>query len=151
MALLSSLKLSLVICLASLPSIFMVQMLSPPPASLVNEIILPLPTVASVSIKVPPQRLLQWLGENRVPYVVLRDLDKLVEDLLLSARADVRTPDRPIDPVDLGALLADEAARVGAAYRVRVTAMPAFASSRARLGRARDEWHEACPKAHHRG
>jgi signal transduction histidine kinase len=41
------------------------------------------------------------------------DLDALIEDLLLMARTDGRTPRRPFELVDLGALLAQESARVG--------------------------------------
>jgi signal transduction histidine kinase len=42
------------------------------------------------------------------------DLDALIEELLLMARADGRTPRRPFETVDLLALLQAEAARVGA-------------------------------------
>jgi len=41
------------------------------------------------------------------------DLDALIEELLLMARTDGRTPRRPLEAVDLGALLDEEAARVG--------------------------------------
>lgn len=41
------------------------------------------------------------------------DLDALIEDLLLMARTDGRTPRRPFERVDLSALLAQESARAG--------------------------------------
>ena len=42
------------------------------------------------------------------------ELDGLIEELLLHARADARSDARPAQPVDLQALLAEEAARTGA-------------------------------------
>jgi len=42
------------------------------------------------------------------------ELDGLIEELLLHARADARSTVRPAQPVDLQALLAEEAARTGA-------------------------------------
>jgi signal transduction histidine kinase len=44
----------------------------------------------------------------------IMELDALIEDLLLMARADGRTPRRPFEAVDLLVLLQQEAARVGA-------------------------------------
>jgi len=41
------------------------------------------------------------------------DLDALIEDLLLMARADARTPRRPLEAVDLRALVEGEVERVG--------------------------------------
>ena len=43
------------------------------------------------------------------------ELDGLIEELLLHARADARTAARPAQPVELQALVAEEAARTGAA------------------------------------
>jgi signal transduction histidine kinase len=43
------------------------------------------------------------------------ELDALIEELLLFARADSRVPHRPFEPVALRALLENEAARTGAA------------------------------------
>jgi len=42
------------------------------------------------------------------------ELDSLIEELLLHARADARTAPRPAQPVDLRALVTEEAARTGA-------------------------------------
>ena len=42
------------------------------------------------------------------------ELDALIEEILLFARADVRVPSRPPQTVELRALVADEAARTGA-------------------------------------
>ncbi|MES1209408.1 MAG: HAMP domain-containing sensor histidine kinase [Pseudomonadota bacterium] len=42
------------------------------------------------------------------------ELDGLIEDVLLFARADARVPSRPLVPIDLWALVGDEAARTGA-------------------------------------
>ena len=41
------------------------------------------------------------------------DLDALIEDLLLMARADARTPRRPLEAVDLRALVEGEVERLG--------------------------------------
>jgi signal transduction histidine kinase len=51
------------------------------------------------------------------------ELDALIEDLLLMARTDGRTPRRPFESVDLGALLAQESVRAGV---INTTAKPAF-------------------------
>jgi signal transduction histidine kinase len=48
------------------------------------------------------------------------ELDGLIEELLLYARADGRVPRRPPEAVELRSLLADEAARAGAAVAVAV-------------------------------
>jgi signal transduction histidine kinase len=42
------------------------------------------------------------------------DLDGIIEEVLLVARADARSPYRQLEPVDLRALIAEESARVGA-------------------------------------
>jgi signal transduction histidine kinase len=44
----------------------------------------------------------------------VRDLDALIEEVLLMARADVRAPRRPFETVDLAAIVREEAARTGA-------------------------------------
>jgi signal transduction histidine kinase len=57
----------------------------------------------------------------------IADLDGLIEDLLLMARADGQSPRRPFEQVDLHALLQAEAARVGASVggeRVEVSGDP---------------------------
>ncbi len=41
------------------------------------------------------------------------DLDALIEELLLMARADARTPRRPLEPVDMRRLVESEAERLG--------------------------------------
>jgi signal transduction histidine kinase len=53
------------------------------------------------------------------------ELDALIEEVLLYARADARVPRRPPQPVDLGALVREEAGRIGAA--VEVDAAPGIA------------------------
>jgi signal transduction histidine kinase len=45
----------------------------------------------------------------------VRDLDGIIEELLLIARADARAPRRPLESVDLRAVVEAEAARTGAA------------------------------------
>ncbi|HET6150643.1 MAG TPA: HAMP domain-containing sensor histidine kinase [Polyangia bacterium] len=52
------------------------------------------------------------------------DLDALIEDLLLMARADMRTPRRPLESVDLRALVASEAGRVGGEVEISGAAPP---------------------------
>jgi signal transduction histidine kinase len=55
-------------------------------------------------------------GRERLGAAVdeIEELDALVGDLLLAGRLELQTPERPAEPVDVGALLADEAARTGA-------------------------------------
>ena len=50
------------------------------------------------------------------------DLDALIEELLLMARADARTPRRPLETVDLRPLVDSEAQRIGGGTRVEGSA-----------------------------
>ena len=52
------------------------------------------------------------------------DLDALIEELLLMARADARTPRRPLEPVDLRRLVDSEAARIDGATTISGAAPP---------------------------
>ena len=92
---------------------------------------------ASHELRSPLARLrmaLELLGEEPVPEQRARlidearrdivDLDALIEDLLLMARADARTPRRPLESVDLRALLASEAERVGGGVAISGAAPP---------------------------
>jgi signal transduction histidine kinase len=58
-----------------------------------------------------PQRRSRLLESGRRD---VRDLDTIIEEVLVMARADGRLPSRPFEPVDLRALLDSEAARTGA-------------------------------------
>ncbi len=49
----------------------------------------------------------------------IKELDMLVEELLLAGRLELQPPSIPDEEVDLGALLAEEAARTGAATKIR--------------------------------
>jgi signal transduction histidine kinase len=57
-----------------------------------------------------PEERARLIDESRRDIV---DLDALIEELLLMARTDGRTPRRPFEAVDLRALIESEAARVG--------------------------------------
>jgi signal transduction histidine kinase len=46
------------------------------------------------------------------------ELDTLIEEVLLYARADARVPQRPLEPVALGALISEESARMGVGVAV---------------------------------
>jgi two-component system, OmpR family, sensor kinase len=83
-------------------------------------------TNASHELRSPLARLrmaLELLGEEpaseqraRLLEEALRDivdLDALIEDLLLMARADARTPRRPLEAIDLRALVVSEVDRLG--------------------------------------
>jgi signal transduction histidine kinase len=54
--------------------------------------------------------------------VEVEELDSLVEELLVAGRLEVQAPSRPEEPIDVGELLAAEAARLGA--RAVVQAAP---------------------------
>jgi signal transduction histidine kinase len=54
----------------------------------------------------------------------VRDLDGIIEELLLIARADGRAPRRPFEVVDLRALVEVEAARTGAVARGEAISLP---------------------------
>lgn len=94
-------------------------------------------TNASHELRSPLARLrmaLELLGEEPAPEQRARlidearhdivDLDALIEDLLLMARADARTPRRPLESVDLGALVASEVERVGGGVQISGAAPP---------------------------
>jgi signal transduction histidine kinase len=57
-----------------------------------------------------PEQRTRLIDDSRRDIV---DLDALIEELLLMARADGRTPRRPFETVDLRALIGSEAARIG--------------------------------------
>ena len=93
---------------------------------------------ASHELRSPLARLrmaLELLGEEPSPEQRARlidearrdivDLDGLIEDLLLMARADARTPRRPLESVDLQALVASEVERAGGGVQISGSA-PSF-------------------------
>jgi two-component system OmpR family sensor kinase len=59
-----------------------------------------------------PEQRAQLIEDSRHDVV---ELDALIEELLLMARADGRTPRRPFESVDLRSLIDSEAARIGGA------------------------------------
>jgi signal transduction histidine kinase len=59
-----------------------------------------------------PERRARLLDSGRRD---VRDLDTIIEEVLVMARADGRLPSRPFETVDLRALVESEAARTGAA------------------------------------
>jgi signal transduction histidine kinase len=94
-------------------------------------------TNASHELRSPLARLrmaLELLGEEPAPEQRARlmeearrdivDLDVLIEDLLLMARADARTPRRPLESVDLRALVVSEVERLGGGVLVSGAAPP---------------------------